>query len=545
MSAALPSLEENCCPIACDEVVVQNIPGPAGEDGTNGTDGTDGVSAITTLGFAFTMPAELASADATLASTAGLVIGENVFVQGLGTLQVTAILSAVQATLKNVEDTAVASYADNAAPGTIVPTGTRVGPTGIQGASGLLAGTAAGDLKGNFPNPKLLIPNSKGALAVGNGTDANSLAAGTNGQILAYDSTQVLGLLPKSIIPVTGDTDAAADRVVRLSSATGTPIALEGSKLSVKDPGGLGLVVADATTGNARGVDAVDLQVTRTGATAVASGAQSFIGSGQDNTASGIRTVIGGGISNVASGDGASIGGGISNEIDSLTSVIGGGELNTISGGSAKKAFIGGGLLNAITGLNGGVIGGGESNAVSSRYGIIVGGLSNVVSGTSAAIAGGRQATADKYGQRAFSAGRFAAQADCQQSDLIWRIATTGVVVAPGTEMFLDGSALRATIAQGMTVAFDILVTARSSAGLNAAWSIKGIINNLGGSTTIATAVVVTLIADNSGATFGTLANAPMVYADDINDALAIKVTNTAATNVRWCAHGRMVELGY
>lgn len=546
MSAALPTAEACCLP-ACDSVLVQNIPGPAGEDGTDGAAGTDGISSVTTLAVAFTMPAELDEDVATVGSTAGFVIGENVFVQGLGTLQITAIGSSVLMTLKNLEDAATSAYASNAAPGAIAAIGSRVGMTGLQGQTGIITGLVAGtQIKGTYPGSILLaIPNALGALAVGNGTDANSLSAGTNGQLPAYDNTQPLGLLPKSIIPVTGDANVAADRLTRLSSATGTPIALTASKASLKDPGGLGVLLADATTGNARGTDSVDLQVSRptVGATAVASGSQSVIGGGQDNTASGLRSVVVGGEKNLASGSETFIGAGDSNQVDSTQSAIVAGDTNTITGGAANEAFIGGGRLNAITGGGQSVIAGGLSNAVSSQYGSILGGLTNVVSGEAASIQGGREASADKYGQRAFSAGRFAAQADCQQSDLLWRIETTGIVAA--TEMFLNGTSLRATIASGRTVAFDILITARSSAGLNAAWTIKGVINNLAGVTSIATAVVNALIADNSGATFGTLANVPVVSADNANDALVIHVANPAATNVRWTAHGRLVEIGY
>jgi hypothetical protein len=458
---------------------------------------------------------------------------------------VTAIGSAITATLKNIEDTALMYYTSNAAPGTIAAIGSRVGPTGLQGPAGLLGGAAAGgQLKGTYPNPNLLIPNSKGALAVGNGTDAASLSAGTNGQIPVYDSTQALGLIPASIIPITGGTDVAVDRIVRLSAATGLPIPLESSKASLKDPGGLGLLVADASAGNARGTDSVDLQVARAvvGVTAVASGNQAVLGGGQDNTVSGTRSVVVGGEKNLVSGSESFIGGGDSNQIDSTQSAIAGGDTNTILGGSANESFIGSGNGNAITGSGKAVIAGGAGNAVSGEYGSILGGSANIVSQQMASIVGGQQATADKFGQRAFSCGRFAAQGDCQQSDLIWRCATTGAVSA---EMFLDGAGVskRATIATDTTWAFDILITARSSAGLNMAWTVKGIINNLAGVTSITTAVVAAIIADNSGGTFG--AAVPVVSADVPNNALIITVTNPAATNVRWAAHGRILEIHY
>lgn len=543
MSAALPT-NDPCCLTSCEDVLVQNIPGPDGDDGDDGNDGTDGVSAVTTIAVDFPMPAELGSDIATVESTAGRTIGETVYVQGLGTLQVIAISSAVLMTLKNLEDAATSAYATNAAPGTVAAIGSRVSPTGMQGPAGLLSGsTAGGDLKGIYPNPKLLIPNALGALAVGNGTDAVSLSAGTAGFVPVNDATTfpATGLGHKKILPVTGDTNVATDRLARLSAATGLPIPLTASKASLKDPGGLGLLVADATTGNARGTDAVDLQVTRTAVTAVASGVQSVISGGQDNTASGVTAVVAGGQENIAAGAESVVGGGFHNQVDAKQSVIAGGVLNTISGASPNEAAIGGGRENIITGFGQSVIAGGISNAVSSQYGAILGGLSNIASADLASIAGGTQATADKYGQRAFSAGRFAVQADCQQSDLLWRITTTNATIA---EAFLDGASLRATIAVGRSIAFDFLIIGRSSAGVSAAWKVVGAIQNNAGTTALVAAVTTTVIADGTGASWG-VAGGVTIDADDANDTLRVRVTGALATTIRWAIHGRLMELSH
>lgn len=577
MSASLPTADPCCIP-ACDDVLVQNIPGPAGEDGADGAAGTNGTSAITTLTVAFTMPAEAASAAATMVSTAGLVIGENVFVQGLGTLQVTAIGSAITATLKNIEDTALMYYTSNAAPGTIAAIGSRVGPTGLQGPAGLLGGAAAGgQLKGTYPNPTLLIPNSLGALAVGNGTDAVSLSAGTAGYIPVNDAVAfpATGLGHKKILPVTGDAVLADNRVPRLDGATGLPIPMQSSKVEINDAGAIVSVGSNTgALGNARGTNATDLQVERAAATQVASGARSFIGGGQNNSALGTECVVTGGEDNIAGAVGQNhsvVAGGSGNAATGQESFVGGGQDNIASntqssvvGGDtnlcdAAEGFIGGGRLNLGHGPDGaivagvaneiqagsdsGFIGAGGGNNINGDFSVIAGGNTNAITNDYAAIPGGRQALADKWGQRAFAAGQFAAAGDCQQTDLLWRITTTGIVGA--TEMFLDGVSLRATIASGRSVMFDIMICARSSAGLNAAWTVKGIINNLSGTTSIATAVVNALIADNSGATFGTLANVPVVAANDAADALVITVANPAATNVRWLAHGRLVEIGY
>ena len=64
------------------------------------------------------------------------------------------------------------------------------------------------------------------------------------------------------------------------------------------------------TAGNARGEDSTDLQSSRTGATQVASGAQSVISGGKNNTASNTLSVVAGGTGNANSGNSAAISGG-------------------------------------------------------------------------------------------------------------------------------------------------------------------------------------------------------------------------------------------
>jgi hypothetical protein len=421
----------------------------------------------------------------------------------------------------------------------------------------ITAAAAGGHLKGSYPDPTLAIPNALGAIIVGNGSDAVSLSPGTAGYVPVSDSTAfpATGIGYKKNSPVTGDSNVGMDRLVRLSSATGLPIPMTASKASLKDPGGLGVIVADATDGDARGTDAVDLQVNRpvTGASGVASGVQSVIAGGKNNKASAARAVVVGGDKNINSGSEGFIGGGFGNQNDSIQSSVVGGNTNTILGGAATEAFIGGGGGNSITASQSVIVGGssnnvsadvaailgGVGNIVSSLSGAILGGSGNQVTGAFSSISGGHQATANQYGQRAFSAGRFTSQADCQQSDVIWRISTTNATI---TEAFLDGGSAQFEIATNRSVAFDILIVARSSVGVTVAWKVVGAIKNNAGTTSLSSAVTTTVIGDGGGAAWATTGNVT-VDADNPNSALRVRVTGAAATTIRWSAHGRMMEL--
>lgn len=83
----------------------------------------------------------------------------------------------------------------------------------------------------------------------------------------------------------------------------------------------------DSTTagGNARGANAVDLQTTRTAATAVASGANSVVAGGNSNVASGQFSTVGGGDNSGAAALAATIAGGQNNFASGAGSWIPGG----------------------------------------------------------------------------------------------------------------------------------------------------------------------------------------------------------------------------
>lgn len=157
-------------------------------------------------------------------------------------------------------------------------------------------------------------------------------------------------------------------------------------------PNGTGAIIASipdstATGGNARGVNAVDFQVSRYNAVHVASGANSVIGGGANSRATGQYSVVAGGNQGFATGLGSFVGSGFNNSSSGTESAIVGGNSNSNSGG---YAFIGGGQTNLATGTHT-VISGGANNTASSNHSTISGGQSNTAStGTHATVVGGQ-----------------------------------------------------------------------------------------------------------------------------------------------------------
>ncbi|MGE3801099.1 MAG: beta strand repeat-containing protein [Candidatus Kapaibacterium sp.] len=137
--------------------------------------------------------------------------------------------------------------------------------------------------------------------------------------------------------------------------------------------------------GNARGLNAIDLQADRGGATQVSSGDQSVIGGGSTNTASGVYSTVGGGFFNTASGANSTIGGGGSHLASGLFSTVGGGTNNTASG---QRSFVGGGAGNTASGLYS-TVAGGTFNTATVSNSTVAGGESNTASGVKSTVGGG------------------------------------------------------------------------------------------------------------------------------------------------------------
>ncbi len=196
-------------------------------------------------------------------------------------------------------------------------------------------------------------------------------------------------------------------------------------------PNGTGALLA-TTAGNARGDNAVDLQMVQNAVTNVASGATATISGGVGNTASGDSSVVAGGNSNSAAALVSTISGGFNNAIATSATfgAIGGGDNNQI-GAAGSDATIAGGSAN-IASAEFASIGGGNTNNASATGSTIGGGTNNIVTGTSATVPGGDLNVAQ--GQFSFAAGQ-QAQA-LHQGAFVWADSTNAIFTSTANDQF-------------------------------------------------------------------------------------------------------------
>lgn len=497
MSQALAS-PANCCDPCESPLAGADIPGPAGEDGADGAAGTNGVNAFTDTTANFTQPAVGANVVVSVDSSAWAVPGQEVFVEGGGYYLVVAKPTAASVTLQNL------GYDANAAPAAVIASGSHVGPAGEKGETGAVgsAGTT--------------ILTTKGDLLTHDGAAIARQGVGTDGKVLAADSAQALGVVWNTVQP-----NATTDNgIARYDGTAGKPVPLQDSKVVITDDGA---VQASGSGGNARGTRAVDLQTVRALATQVASGADSVIAGGDSNLASGEESVVAGGKTNIASAIQATVGGGKDNEATAANATVCGGRDNEASGVESTCA---GGATNRAIGQNT-FSGGGGGHLLEADLSASIGGSSCI---------------ADMYSQVVHASGFFAAGGDAQYTDILWRNATTD---ATPTELFLDGAGERAVLRDGSWAFVIYLIASEQTAEDTAAWEIKGAIRKKAAGVTVVSALTKTLIAADAGsiaAGWGLVGNVA-VTADVANASLKIAVTGAAATNIRWVAQGRLVEV--
>ncbi|MEI6091836.1 MAG: DUF1566 domain-containing protein, partial [bacterium] len=168
----------------------------------------------------------------------------------------------------------------------------------------------------------------------------------------------------------------------------------------VLSPKGTGAILAQQpdgtiTGGNNRGINAVDMQMSRIYSAMVSSGNYSVIAGGNGNTASGAVSIVSGGETNKSSGGGSVVSGGITNVSSGNFSVVAGGNDNT---SSHIGSVTGGGEYNLSMG-DYSIIGGGSFNNSSGVFSIVIGGDNNISSGNYAVVLGGSGNTSPSYGE--------------------------------------------------------------------------------------------------------------------------------------------------
>jgi hypothetical protein len=242
-----------------------------------------------------------------------------------------------------------------------------------------------------------------------------------------------------------------------------------------------------ATGGNARGINAVDLQFKRTFSSQVANGNYAVIAGGGDNRASGVYSFVGGGSSSAAGNNYSVVCGGLSNNANANNSFIGSGDNNTVTASHAS-------------------------------------------------VIAGASAVADRYAIQAQAAGRFSSFGDAQTTKAVFRNKTT---TNSAVELFLDGTSARYTVTSGKVISMLINITGTKSDGSAVAHYVRQYsIKNVGGTTSQVYAPV-TIGTDNAAGTSIALS------ANDTNDALKIEVTGVTSETWRWVASVDAVEVGY
>jgi hypothetical protein len=340
---------------------------------------------------------------------------------------------------------------------------------------------------------------------------------GVGGSVGAVDNAVLradvgTGIVQNSSIIIDDETTTTQNNVAIRNNDSQTNSAL------VLTPKGTGAFIlgpkpdGTATGGNARGTNAVDLQLARNAATQVASGVNGICIGERNSATAAEQTSIAIGFNNTAG--------------SSATVAIGSG--NTATGSYGATAI---GYQNSAT-LTGIAIG--RDNTSSSTQAVSLG--SQNTSSSTYAGAFGRRSVADRYGMQAHAADRFAANGDAQRARFVMRNKTT---TNAAVELFLDGSATRLTIPGGKVLGLTINITGIKSDGSAVAHYLRQYCLKHVSATTSEVYAPVTIGTDNPAGTSIALS------ADDPNNALKVEVTGIAGETWRWVAAVDAVEIAF
>ncbi len=267
-------------------------------------------------------------------------------------------------------------------------------------------------------------------------------------------------------------------------------------------------------------------------------GNYSAIGGGNGNTAGGSNSTISGGQNNTTAAHGTVVGGGCGNSADAIGAVVGGGGCMDIgySGNTASGvgSTVSGGIDNEATSYAA-TVGGGYINETSGDYATIGGGHNNRASSDHSTVPGGYGAAATEYGQLAYASGDFVNPGDAQASLYVMR--RTPPDNTNNYPLYLDGAGTLLHIADGHTVAFEVLVVGRTEAGESAGYHIQGLVENVGGTTAFIGGLPTVTILGEDDANWN-------AYASVSSDSLLIIVKGNGET-IRWVATMRTSEVAW
>ena len=366
-------------------------------------------------------------------------------------------------------------------------------------------------------------PNDTAKFLRGDGTWAVPSAGGLTNFTEAANSSAPNATVPvNSLTPVTATTNADFAIVPKGSGA-----------LLAAIPDGT------STGGNKRGINALDLQMSRSSQALVASGNFSAILGGSNNMASGANSVVAG-TGNSANGT-PSVAIGQNNSSTNTNSYSFGNE--NLSNGVNSYSI---GRYNNASGASAVAIGGSIStyNLASGTRSVAIG-ESNTASGTNAIAIGLNADTQNIYGRRSFANGRFANNGDAQSSKIILRCLTSG---ATNTVMTSDGASPSLTnqviLSNQSAYRFKGTIVAKREGSTDcASWDFNGFI--VRGANAASTLLIGSSVAVSS--IWNLVPNTPTVTVDTTNGGLTItaKGVTVALQNVRWVATIETTEVIY
>ncbi len=398
-----------------------------------GTGASDAATARTNLGLI--IGTNVQAYDATLAALAGVTTSANVLIYatGVDTFSTTSLTTFGRSLIDDADNSAARTTLGLGTISTQNSNSISISGGSISGITDLAVadgGTGASDAATARTNLGLVIgtnvqaydatlaalagvTTSANVLIYATGVDTFSTTSLTTfGRSLIDDAdnsaartTLGLGTIStqnSNSVSITGGTidgvsigNTSVATIVKVDNVTidGNSVSASNTNgILIVSPNGTGSLQADSS-GDARGLYAIDLQRDRSLNNQVASGNYSFIGGGLRNRSSGYASVVVGGYENTASGLYSFVGGGgredNGNTASGTCSAVVGGQKNTSGGLSSIAA---GGFFNTASG-NYSVVGGGAYNNSGGSYVAVGGGLRNTSLGLFATVSGGYKNT--------------------------------------------------------------------------------------------------------------------------------------------------------